>query len=101
MFIRPIEDNGLPPTTKGNVPDQPPSPKASKIDSGNLVQLWWGPTISNVRFVLEMREFEDVGLLGSNSNVINTSEMANLAGLSQSIWKSIYNGTGNLVNLIS
>ena len=93
-MFRPIDDNGLPTTTKGNVPDQPPSPKASKIDSGNLVQLWWGQTITKVRFVLEMREYEDVGLLSSNSNEIGASAV-NLSGLSQSVWKLIYNGTGN------
>ncbi|KAK4016061.1 hypothetical protein OUZ56_031022 [Daphnia magna] len=98
-FLWPADDDGILLTTKGNVPDQPLSPRANKIVD-NLIELWWGTRASNdypiLRYVLEMRCVEDPVFLDRHDNetdsgITKTAIFPN----TQSSWKPIYNGTDN------
>lgn len=83
--------------TKGNVPDQPLTPRVHERQ--DLLELWWGPwgsTSTNshalLRYVLEMRNVEEADLMKS-SNETDSAVIAK-STLTQSAWKPIYNGTG-------
>lgn len=100
VLSRPADDDGILLTTKGNVPDQPLSPRANKIVD-NLIELWWGTRASNdypiLRYVLEMRCVEDPVFLDRHDNetdsgITKTAIFPN----TQSSWKPIYNGTGTI-----
>jgi hypothetical protein len=98
IHIRPIDEDGLSLITKGNVPDQPLTPRAQKVVD-NLVELWWGPTATNgypiLRYLLEMRNVEDADFLVSkNETELGGITRSAILPHPQSPWKCIYNGSG-------
>lgn len=96
---RPDDEEGLTIKTKGNVPDQPLTPRVHERQ--DLLELWWGPwgsTSTNshavLRYVLEMRDVEEGDLIRNSNETEGAVITKSSTTITQSAWKPIYNGTG-------